>query len=204
MNKSRASKKTSINNRRRWWRRQLIKEHLMSYLVVLLAVLTRFLPHMPNFSPIFGALLFGGSHLKQRDAIWYPLALLAASDVVLTTVVYRMRMDPGQVITWLGFAAVALIGYWIHKRESVARIGFASLGGPTAFFIISNFGVWIGGHGSRVYAATWDGLAACYVAALPFYRNSLLASVAYTTLLFGAHEIYRRRHIGIATTAHAN
>src|SRR5579871_750644 len=49
----------------------------MSYLVVLLAVLTRFIPHMPNFSPVFAVLLSGGAHLKRRDAIWYPLALLA-------------------------------------------------------------------------------------------------------------------------------
>ena len=27
----------------------------MSYLVVLVAVLTRFIPHMPNFSPVFAA-----------------------------------------------------------------------------------------------------------------------------------------------------
>jgi hypothetical protein len=179
------------------------KEQLMSYLVVLLAVLTRFIPHMPNFSPVFGSLLFGGAHLKRRDAVWYPIALLAASDFLLTTVVYRMRMGPSQIITWLGFGAVTLIGYWLRKRETVARIGFASLAGPTAFFIISNFGVWIGGHESRMYPATWDGLVASYVAALPFYRNSLLACVAYTALLFGAHEIYRRRHIGFATTAHA-
>ncbi len=173
----------------------------MSYLVVLLAVLTRFIPHMPNFSPVFAALLFGGAHLKRRDAIWYPLALLAASDVVLTTLVYRMRLGWGQSITWLGFAVVALIGYWLRKRETVARIGIASLAGPTAFFIISNFGVWLGW---RMYPATWDGLIACYVAALPFYGNSLLASVAYTALLFGAYEIYRRRYIEIATTAQAS
>ena len=173
----------------------------MSYLVVLLAVLTRFIPHMPNFSPAFGALLFGGAHLKRRDAIWYPLALLAASDVVLTTVVYRMRLGWGQSITWLGFVVVALIGYWLRKRETVARIGIASLAGSTAFFIISNFGVWLG---RRMYPATWDGLVACYVAALPFYRNSLAASVAYTALLFGANAVYQRRHIGNATTAHAN
>jgi hypothetical protein len=177
------------------------KEQLMSYLVVLLAALTRFIPHMPNFSPVFGGLLFGGAHLKRRDAIWYPLALLAASDVVLTAVVYRMRMGWGQSITWLGFALVALIGYWLRKRETVARIGIASLAGPTAFFIISNFGVWLGG---RMYPATGDGLIACYVAALPFYRNSLLASVAYTALLFGAHEVYRRRHIELTNPAHAS
>jgi uncharacterized protein DUF6580 len=172
----------------------------MSYLVVLLAVLTRFIPHMPNFSPVFAALLFGGAHLKRRDSIWYPVALLAVSDVVLTTLVYRMRLGWGQSITWLAFAVVALIGYGLRKRETVGRIGFAALAGPTAFFVISNFGVWLGW---RMYPATWDGLVTCYVAGLPFYRNSLLSSVFYTALLFGANEIYRRKHVRIRTTAHA-
>ena len=88
-----------------------------AYLVILVAVLTRFIPHLPNFSPVLAALLFGGAHLKRRDAIWYPLALLAASDFVLTTVVYRMRIGPNQTIIWLGFAVLALIGCWLRKRE---------------------------------------------------------------------------------------
>jgi hypothetical protein len=180
------------------------EEQRMSYLVVLLAVLTRFIPHMPNFSPAFGALLFGGAHLKRRDAIWYPLALLAASDVVLTTVVYRMRLGWGQSITWLGFTVVLLIGFWLRNRESMTRIGIAAFAAPTAFFLISNFGVWINAHASTIYPATFNGLLTCYVAALPFYRNSLLASVAYTAVLFGANEIYQRRRLGIASTAHAS
>lgn len=173
----------------------------MNYLVVLLAILTRFIPHMPNFSPVFGALLFGGAHLKRRDAIWYPLALLAVSDVILTTLVYRMSLGWGQSIIWLGFAVVALIGYGLRNRESVARIGVAAVAGPTAFFLISNFGVWLGW---RMYPATWDGLVTCYVAAVPFYRNSQVATVVYVALFFGAHEIYRRKHLGIASTAHAS
>jgi len=172
----------------------------MSYLVVLGAVLSRFLPHVPNVSPVFAALLFGGAHLRRRDAIWYPVALVAASDFVLTTVVYRMRVGWGQSVVWLGFAVVALIGYWLRERESVGRVGLAALAGPTAFFLISNFGVWLGG---RLYPPTWVGLITCYAAALPFYRNSLLSSVVYTAVLFGAHEIYQRRHLGITTTAHA-
>ncbi len=173
----------------------------MSYLVVLFAVLTRFLPHVPNFSPVFAALLFGGAHLKRRDSIWYPVVLLAVSDVVLTTLVYRMRLGWGQSITWLGFTVVALLGCWLRKRESVGRVGFAALAGPTAFFLISNFGVWLGW---RMYPTTWDGLVTCYVAALPFYRNSLVATAVYTALLFGAYEIYKRKHVGIATTARAS
>lgn len=176
----------------------------MIYLIVLFAVLTRFIPHMPNFSPLFAALVFCGAHLKRRDAIWYPLVLLAASNVVLTTIVYRMSLGWGHTITLLGFAVVAMIGYWLRKHETVIKIGLASLAGPTAFFLISNFGVWAAGDASRMYPATWHGLITCYVAALPFYRNSLLASVTYTALLFGAHEMYRRRHIAIAITAHAS
>jgi hypothetical protein len=181
------------------------KEQLMSYIVVLFAVLTRFIPHMPNFSPVFGALLFGGAHLKPRDAIWYPLALLSASDVVLTTVVYgmRMRIGWGQAVTWVGFAVVALIGYWLRNRETLRNIGIAALAGPTAFFLGANFGVWIDSHGSHMYPATWDGLIACYFAALPFYRNSLVAGVVYTAALFGANQMYRRRQLGIASTVHS-
>lgn len=176
------------------------KEHLMSYVIVLLAVLTRFVPHMWNFSPAFAALLFGGVHLRRRDAIWYPLAVLAASDVALTTLVYHMRLEWSQSITWLAFAAVALIGYGLRKRETVAGIAVASVIAPTVFFIVSNFGVWLAW---RIYPATWHGFIACYALALPFYQNSLLASIAYTALLFGAYEIYRRRHIGIRTAAQA-
>lgn len=173
----------------------------MSYLVVLVAVLTRFIPHMPNFSPVFAALLFGGAHLKRRDAIWYPVALLAVSDFLLTTLVYRMRVGWGQSITWLAFAVVALIGYWLREHKTVGKIGFASLVGPTAFFVISNFGVWLGW---RMYPATWDGLVTCYVAALPFYRSSLLSTAVYTALLFGTNALYERKHVGIRTTAHAS
>lgn len=173
----------------------------MSHLVILIAVLTRFLPHVPNFSPVFAALMFGGAHLKRRDSIWYPVALLAASDVVLTTQIYQMRLGWEQSFTWLGFVVIALIGYWLRKRESVGRIGFAALAGPTAFFVIGNFGVWLGGP---MYPATSGGLVTCYAAALPFYRDSLLSSIVYTALVFGGYELYRRKHAGIASVAHAS
>jgi len=162
----------------------------MIYLIVLLAVLARFLPHAPNFSPVFGALLFGGAHLKNRDSVWFPVGLLAVSDVILTTQVYHMKLNWAEVVTWIGFATVALIGRLLRTKLSTLRVLAAALAGPTAFFLISNFGVWLGW---RMYPATWQGLAACYVAALPFYRNSLVSSVLFTGVLFGAHEFYRRK-----------
>ena len=163
----------------------------MAYLIVLLAVLARFAPHAPNFSPVFGALLFGGARLKGRDAIWFPMALLALSDIVLTTQVYHLRLDWTEPALLAAFASVALIGRWLRERVSVRTVLAASLVGAVAFFLISNFGVWLG---DQIYPRNLAGLAACYIAALPFFGNSLAASLLYGGLLFGAWEVWRRRH----------
>ncbi len=164
----------------------------MTYLIVLLVVLARFAPHPPNFSPVFGALLFGGAYLKSRDSVWFPVMLLAASDIVLTKLIYRMELDWTSLLVWLGFAVVALIGRWLRNQVSVRTVLAAALAGPIAFFLISNFAVWLGW---RMYPPSWQGLVACYLAGLPFFRNSLLSSLLFSGLLFGAYEFYRRKFV---------
>jgi hypothetical protein len=162
----------------------------MAYLIVLAAVLARFAPHPADFSPVFGALLFGGACLKKRDSIWFPVAILAASDYALTTVIYGEHFAWFYLLDWLGFAAVALIGWWLRDRITVRRVLAAALAGPAVFFIVSNFAIWLGGH---LYPLTAAGLAACYVAAIPFLGNSLAAGVLFSGVLFGGYEFYRRR-----------
>jgi hypothetical protein len=91
----------------------------------------------------------------------------------------------------IAFATVAWIGWALLRRKTtIRRFAMAAFAGPTAFYVITNLGVWLG---SRTYAQTWDGLIACYVAALPFYRNSLLASFLFGAVLFGAYEFYARK-----------
>ncbi len=161
----------------------------MTYWIVVLAVLARFIPHLPNFSPVYGALLFGGAYLRKRDSIWFPVVLLAVSDVVLTIAVYRMHFGWTTAFDWAGFAAVALLGWWLRARVTAARVVGASLAGATVFFLVSNFGVWLGG----MYPVTGAGLLACYVAALPFLGTSLLSAVLFSGVLFGGYESYQRR-----------
>jgi uncharacterized protein DUF6580 len=162
----------------------------MAYLVIFLAVLTRFVPHLPNSSPVFGALLFSGAYLRPRDSIWFPVALLAASDVVLTTQVYHMRMGWGQVVVWAAFAIVALIGRCLRNRISVGTVLAAAVAGPLVFFLISNFAVWLEW---KMYPPSWQGLLACYAAAVPFFRSTLLSSLVSSAALFGTYELYRRK-----------
>jgi len=58
-----------------------------------------------------------------------------------------------------------------------------------SFFVLTNFAVWAGGH---LYPRTLAGLAACYVAAIPFYGNQLAGDAFYAVVLFGGYSLLTR------------
>jgi hypothetical protein len=128
--------------------------------------------------------------MKKRDSVWFPLVLLAASDFVLTDLIYRMHVGWGEVIQLAAFAAIAVIGQTLRKRTTIARFSAACLAAPLAFYLISNFGVWIG---FQSYPPTWSGLAACYVAALPFQGRVAASTALFAGIFFGAHQLYTVR-----------
>lgn len=178
----------------------------MIYLVFVVAVLTRFLmnSHLPGFSPVFGALLFSGARLRKRDAIWFPVVVLALGDWLLTTQVFRMEVRWEQAITLVAFAAMAWIGGLLRETLSIFRFAGCAVGASTAYFVISNFGVWLGWG---MYPHTREGLVACYVAALPYYRSSSLSTLVGGAVLFCGYEFLCRRHHDKQlepATAHAN
>jgi hypothetical protein len=162
----------------------------MVYLIIVLAIAARFIPGAANFSPVYAGLLFSGAYLKRRDSIWFPVLLLAGSDLLVNSLFYHMSFQGMQILNWAAFAAIVMVGWWLQKRISVRNVLVASVAGPSVFFLISNFAVWLGGG---LYPPTFGGIAACYAAAIPFYGNSLLSGVLFGGILFGAYEFYLRR-----------
>src|SRR5215472_17807502 len=118
---------------------------MLAYIFVLFAIAVRFLPHPLGFTPVGAALLFFGSRLPRRR-MWIPLALLAASDVVLTTLVYRYPFSWDHFVTWAWYAGMLWLGSTLKNNAGVARILGTALAGSISFFLISNFAVW----------AAWD------------------------------------------------
>ena len=178
----------------------------MIYVVFVVAVLTRFLmnSHLPGFSPVFGALLFCGARLRKRDAIWFPVVVLAVGDWLLTTLGFHMEVRWDHAITLAAFAAMASIGGFLRQDLSIFRFAGCAVAASTAYFVISNFGVWLGWG---MYPHTREGLVACYVAALPYYRTSSLSTLVGGAVLFWGYEFLRRRNHGKQlepATIHAN
>ena len=147
---------------------------------IVAAAVLRLVPHPPNFTPIGAMALFSGAYLGRRAiAFVAPLAAMLLSDAVL-------GFYSGVWVTYLAVAAVVLIGSLALARRSVLRIGLAALASSIMFFLISNFGTWAL---SGMYPHTFAGLAACYVAAVPFFQNTVAGDLFYVMLLFGGFGI---------------
>ena len=157
--------------------------------MILTATAARLIPHPPNFSPIAALALFGGaSFASKRAAFLVPLAALFLSDLVLgfysiTPVVYG------------SFALITCLGFWLRKRQSVSRVAVASVMAAVLFFLVTNFGVWAL---DSLYPRTLPGLAECYTAAIPFFRNTLASDLFYSALLFGGLALAEKRWPALA------
>ncbi len=57
------------------------------------------------------------------------------------------------------------------------------------FYLVTNFAVWTF---DSLYPKTWDGLIACYTAAIPFFRNSLIGDIFFAAVLFGGFAVLER------------
>jgi hypothetical protein len=165
---------------------------MFAYLLLLAAVVTRVVPHAGwmNFTAVGGALLYFGARRSWREMLT-PLAVLMATDFCLTVYSYNYAFKwEAYVPTWIWYAAAMVLGRILFSERATAwKVVAAALLGPTSFFVISNFAVWVS---NGMYARSLEGLMACYVAAIPFYRNDLASTGIVLGLAFGVPALLRR------------
>jgi hypothetical protein len=170
---------------------------MSAYLILLLAVLSRILPHAFhevnwNFTALGGGLLFFGSRMKASGSApsWRPAARLAsavavliATDYYLTVFAFGYAFHPAAyLVTWIWYAAVCLLGMGLLSKPSALRVIAGVLASATSFFVLVDFALWANGG---MYPHTLAGLEACYIAAIPFYRNDLVSTAVTAGALFG-------------------
>ena len=147
---------------------------------VLVAAALRLVPHPPNFTPIGAMALFGGAYLGRRAlAFAAPLGALLLSDLVL-------GFYHGMATVYFSVALIVMIGMVALSRVSPIRVGLAALASSVLFFVVTNFGMWLF---SGFYPRSLAGLEACYVAAIPFFQNTVAGDLFYATLLFGGFKL---------------
>jgi hypothetical protein len=150
---------------------------------IVAAAAFRLVPHFPNFTPIGAMALFGGAYFGKRGlAFVAPIAAMLLSDAII-------GFQSGILVVYASVALIVLLGQLALSRPTVLRVGAAALASSVLFFVITNFGTWLL---SGMYPMTLSGLAACYVAAIPFFQNTVAGDLFYSALLFGGFALLER------------
>jgi hypothetical protein len=163
---------------------------------IVLAAVTRWVPHLANFAPITAMAVFATARLTDRRlALLVPLVALFVSDLGLEAL-HRLGLSktwglyPTMWVVYAATLAVALLGFMIRRSRSPFAIAGTVLSGSLLFFLLSNLGVWAFWG---IYPRTLDGLLLCYTQAIPFYRFSMLGDCVYGLIFFGGFALAEAR-----------
>ena len=143
--------------------------------IFLVLVVSRFVPHPPNFTSLLALSFYVPALLGTR----FIPALI--TSFVLTDIVIGYHNTV--FFTWGSVLVIGLMSNYfansILKRLSGALIG------AIVFYIITNFGVWTMGS----YGYTFNGLITCYFLAIPFFGYSLISTFVFSSVIESLYKI---------------
>ncbi len=141
--------------------------------LILLLIASRAIPHPPNFTAMNAVAIFIGSIFVNS----FFASILLFLGMLSTSFFLGFHSQMVSVYGTLFF--IFLLG-----RSSLPKVLSLPLS-STLFFLIVNFSVWLL---DGMYPMTWEGLSACYVAALPFFYNQMMGDLFFGSLLWMAFE----------------
>ena len=163
----------------------LLYRLLLALAIIVIAAALRIAPHPWNFTLIGAMALFSGAVIKDRRlAFAFPLLALFAGDLFVGF--YKAGL---MVLVYASFSVSVFIGRFLQGRRTVLRISAGTLLGSIQFFLVTNFTAW---WLLNSYPKTPTGLAACYLAGLPLFWNTLAGDAFYCAVFFGAFALAER------------
>jgi hypothetical protein len=169
---------------------------MIALTLIIGGVLLRLVPHLPNFAPITGIAIFGGTYLSKKYAVILPFLIIAISDYLLLYI-SPYKIDFTQIhpisamfhsttlYVWGSIIVSGIIGIWLKGHRSFKNFVTASLFASLQFFIVTNFGVWAEG----MYNRDLGGLLESYMMGIPFFKWTVLGDLFYTGVFIGAYEL---------------
>ena len=155
--------------------------------------------NLSGFSSVFAVALFAGITTKNKpNAFLLPLITLFLSDAILEGL-HALNLFPypgfysGQISNYILFMLITLIGMFFRNYKIVG-IFAAAIIGSTLFFLLSNFIVWKTQGAAMGYSNDINGLMQSYTFGLPFYRNSLIATIIFLPAFIALYNwfIYKK------------
>ncbi len=159
---------------------------MFAIFLISLGILSRVLNHTPQFTSILAVAFFAGLYLRGWQAVVVPLSLMIVSDLII-------GFHDTMFYTYGAMILISGLGLWLKSRKNFATVLGGSVASALIFFVVTNLGAW-----PTLYPMTADGLRECFVMAIPFFRSTLVSTVAYSLVLYAGYEWMLKRSQGTA------
>ena len=130
---------------------------------------SRLIPHPPNFTSVIALSFYIPAAFGLR---FIPIVIIS---LLFTDLIIGLHST--LLFTHGSVVLIGLISRYFNK-SLLFRI-FGTLTGAVIFYLVTNFGVWINGS----YSYDLNGLVTCYALALPFFGNTILSSLIYSSII---------------------
>tara|TARA_B100002019_G_scaffold163111_1_gene140675 strand:- start:2 stop:481 length:480 start_codon:yes stop_codon:yes gene_type:complete len=142
---------------------------------------SRLIPHPPNFTSLIALSFYVPLFLGKK----FIPALLICFMITDLFIGFHGTI----LFTWGSAVLICLMSDFFKKSLYLRFAGVIC--GSLLFYIISNFGVWSFGS----YGYTIEGLMLCYIAAIPFYTNTLLSTIIYSAIIETLNVLYKKHKL---------
>jgi hypothetical protein len=131
--------------------------------------ISRFIPHPYNFTSLIALSFYVPAVL---GVIYLPALILS---FIITD--FFIGFHAVTLFTWGSVILIGLLSKFFILNITTRISG--ALIGALLFFIITNFGVWSLGS----YGYTLEGLITSYILAIPFFGNTVVSTLVFSSLI---------------------
>lgn len=130
---------------------------------------SRFIPHPPNFTSLIALSFYVPAILGLR---YIPITLIC---FILTDIIIGIHSTI--FFTWGSIIFIGFISKYFNNNFFKRFSGI--LISCFIFYLVTNFGVWSTGF----YGYNINGFLTCYILAIPFFGNTLTATIIYSLVI---------------------
>ena len=162
-------------------------------MIIVLAAMSRLIPHVQNFSPICALGLFGAAYFDRRwQAFLIPILATFLSDIFISRFIHTNHPFLYIGIEWqyVSYFFIVLAGFFIMKKVTFRNVVLGIFSSTAIFYLITNIGCW---PGNPIYSQDFSGFITCLAAGLPFIKGTLIGNIFFTTLLFGGYSLLQSK-----------
>lgn len=155
---------------------------MLAYILIILAIATRVVPHFSNVSAITAVAIFSGAILPKRQAFVIPLAARLITDSIIGFFSW-----PLMIAVYGAHVFGVLLGLWVKNGKQDfegLKVITSSMIASVTFFLVTNFAFLY-----PTYSHNLQGIVSAYNNGLPFLRGTVIGDLGYTVSLFAVYGL---------------